>query len=88
MALALSIGACTVTALLLLRFRSTSAAKQSERLTELENSLDTLAGAMKNIRARLNMQSYRERKASVDQPLTESSNDADAWRKRGMHGRI
>jgi hypothetical protein len=72
MALLLSIGACVATALLLLRYPSTSAGKLSARLMEIEQLLETLSLAVRNLKSRLNMQDRRAREASVDQPSTET----------------
>jgi hypothetical protein len=66
MGLLFSIGALFATARLSLRYQSTSAAKLSGRLTDLEGTIAELASQLKNMRARLSMQAYRHRK------LTES----------------
>lgn len=76
MALLLSIGACAVTALLLLRYPSTSSGKLSARLTEIETLLETLSLSVRNLKSRLNMQDRRARAASEDLPLTEADTEA------------
>lgn len=82
MALLSSIGAWFAIGRLLRQFRSSSAEKQSRRLTDLENTLEELAATIKNLRSRLNMQAYRERKAAAAQTATEIDPEADAEETR------
>lgn len=64
MALLASIGACIAGFRLWLQFRSTSAAKQSQRLTEIEQTVEELSAQMRNFRSARNMASHRARQAS------------------------
>lgn len=63
-ALLLSIGALSAAVLSLRRYRSTSAAKLSQRLTDLEETVESLSLQLRNLRSRANMQALRERRAS------------------------
>ena len=74
MALLLSIGALSVAVLSLLRYRSTSSAKLSARLTETESMLEEHSAQVKNLRSAQNMRAHRARQQSngfsADPPST------------------
>ena len=65
-ALLLSIGACIVAVLSWLRYRSTSSARLSARLSEIESTLEALSAALKNVRAARNMAAHRARQSSSE----------------------
>lgn len=76
MALLLAIGAWYVAARSLRQCRLTSVAKLSERVTEIESTIEGLTVAQRNLRSRLNMANYRERKSSTSSSESPASVDA------------
>lgn len=64
--LALSIGASFVALRSLRRFQLSSAGRLSERLTELESTVEALSGQIRNIRSARNMAAHRARKSQPE----------------------
>lgn len=79
MALAASIGACVVASRSLRQCRLTSSAVLSGRLTELEQTVESISGSVRGIRSRLNVQAYRQRQRDQAQP-PESTEPIDPER--------
>lgn len=73
MALPASIGACFVAYRSLHLCRTTSAARLSARLTELESTIEALTVAHRNLRSRLNMQSHRAKRPEPTEPIEETA---------------
>lgn len=76
-ALLLSIGACAVAVLSLRRYRLTSSARLSERLTVIESICEALSAEQKAIRMARNMAAHRARKQS-ETPSSENPDDERA----------
>ena len=77
MALLASIGAWLVTKHLWAQFQRSSSVKLSERLSEIEELVEKQSLAIRNLRSRLNMASYRERNQQIQAPETSATTDPE-----------